>query len=243
MIGVALKGLLGRKLRAILTGFAIVLGVAMISGAFVLTDTLGKSFGGIYADSYKATDAVISSKQAIKTAEGSKEAPAFSAAVLERSPEPARRSSRAGRDRGRVETRRRGRQGDRKQNNGLAIGVDPESRPEPESDPARQRALAPRRRPDRDRQVDRRKARLRSRPDRRCVRRRPAGEVQVSGIVGFGSGGSIAGSTITVYDLATAQKLFDKRGKFDVIRVGAKRRVGRASWSGRSPVALRRRRR
>ena len=31
MIGVALKGLLGRKLRATLTAFAIVLGVAMIS--------------------------------------------------------------------------------------------------------------------------------------------------------------------------------------------------------------------
>ena len=44
MTGVALKGLLGRKLRAILTAFAIVLGVAMISGAFVLTDTLGKGF-------------------------------------------------------------------------------------------------------------------------------------------------------------------------------------------------------
>ena len=66
MIGVALKGLLGRKLRATLTAFAIVLGVAMISGAFVLTDTLGKSFDGIYNESYKATDAVISSKLAIK---------------------------------------------------------------------------------------------------------------------------------------------------------------------------------
>ena len=80
MIGVALKGLLGRKLRATLTAFAIVLGVAMISGAFVLTDTLGKSFDGIYSDSYKATDAVISSKVAIKTDDGDTEAPAFSAA-------------------------------------------------------------------------------------------------------------------------------------------------------------------
>ena len=33
MIRVALKGLLGRKLRAALTAFAIVLGVAMISGS------------------------------------------------------------------------------------------------------------------------------------------------------------------------------------------------------------------
>ena len=82
MIGVALKGLLGRKLRATLTAFAIVLGVAMISGAFILTDTLGKSFDGIYNESYKATDAVISSKAAIKTDDGTTEAPAFSADVL-----------------------------------------------------------------------------------------------------------------------------------------------------------------
>ena len=82
MIGVAIKGLLGRKLRATLTGFAIVLGVAMISGAFVLTDTLGKSFDGIYEESYDATDAVISSKVAIETQDGETEAPAFSAAVL-----------------------------------------------------------------------------------------------------------------------------------------------------------------
>ena len=47
MIGVALKGLFGRKLRTVLTAFAIVLGVAMISGSLVLTDTIGKSFDGI----------------------------------------------------------------------------------------------------------------------------------------------------------------------------------------------------
>jgi ABC-type antimicrobial peptide transport system permease subunit len=39
VIKVALRGLAGRKLRAVLTGIAIVLGVAMISGTYVLTDT------------------------------------------------------------------------------------------------------------------------------------------------------------------------------------------------------------
>ena len=96
MIGVALKGLLGRKLRATLTAFAIVLGVAMISGAFVLTDTLGKSFDGIFDESYKSTDAVISSKVAVKTQDGETEAPAFSAAVLRRCGGPARRTCRQG---------------------------------------------------------------------------------------------------------------------------------------------------
>jgi putative ABC transport system permease protein len=82
MIGVAMKGLLGRKLRAALTAFAIVLGVAMISGAFVLTDTLGKSFDGIFNESYKSTDAVISSKPAVGSSTESDQAPAFAAGVL-----------------------------------------------------------------------------------------------------------------------------------------------------------------
>ena len=73
MIGVALKGLLGRKLRAALTAFAIVLGVAMISGSFVLTDTLSKSFDSIYNETYESTDAVISSEEATDTADASVE--------------------------------------------------------------------------------------------------------------------------------------------------------------------------
>ena len=35
MTRVALRGILGRKLRTVLTAFAIVLGVAMVSGTFV----------------------------------------------------------------------------------------------------------------------------------------------------------------------------------------------------------------
>jgi putative ABC transport system permease protein len=40
MTGVALRGLLARRVRAVLTALAIVLGVAMVSGSFVLTDTI-----------------------------------------------------------------------------------------------------------------------------------------------------------------------------------------------------------
>ena len=47
MIGVALKGLLGRKLRTVLTALAIVLGVAMISGTYILTDTITSAFTSI----------------------------------------------------------------------------------------------------------------------------------------------------------------------------------------------------
>ena len=58
MIGVALKGLAGRKLRAVLTALAIILGVAMISGTYVLTDTIDKAFSNIFTSVYAGTDAV-----------------------------------------------------------------------------------------------------------------------------------------------------------------------------------------
>jgi putative ABC transport system permease protein len=66
MIGVALKGLLARKVRALLTAFAIVIGVSMVSGTFVLTDTMQKAFDGIFTASYDETDAVIAGKQIVE---------------------------------------------------------------------------------------------------------------------------------------------------------------------------------
>ena len=66
MIGVALKGLAGRKVRALLTAFAVVIGVSMVSGTFVLTDTMQKAFDGIFAASYEQTDAVIAGKEIVK---------------------------------------------------------------------------------------------------------------------------------------------------------------------------------
>src|SRR6059058_3009246 len=68
MTAVALKGLLGRKLRSILTGLAIVLGVAMISGTFVLTDTINKAFTNVFNVSYRHTDAIIAGKQFVSGA-------------------------------------------------------------------------------------------------------------------------------------------------------------------------------
>ena len=60
MIRVALAGILGRKLRTALTAIAIVLGVAMISGTYVLTDSISNAFDAIFTQSYRGTDAVIS---------------------------------------------------------------------------------------------------------------------------------------------------------------------------------------
>jgi putative ABC transport system permease protein len=62
---VALKGLAARKVRALLTALAVVIGVSMISGTYILTDTMQKAFDGIFQSSYADTDAVISGKEII----------------------------------------------------------------------------------------------------------------------------------------------------------------------------------
>jgi putative ABC transport system permease protein len=62
LIKVALRGLAGRKLRALLTGIAIVLGVAMISGTYILTDTIDRAFTSLFTESYAGTDAVVSGR-------------------------------------------------------------------------------------------------------------------------------------------------------------------------------------
>ncbi|HEY3207695.1 MAG TPA: ABC transporter permease, partial [Gaiellaceae bacterium] len=65
MTAVALKGLAARRLRAVLTALAIVLGVAMVSGSFVLTDTISRAFDTIFTSSYSHTDAVVSGKKLV----------------------------------------------------------------------------------------------------------------------------------------------------------------------------------
>ncbi|HYK07693.1 MAG TPA: FtsX-like permease family protein [Gaiellaceae bacterium] len=79
----ALKGLLGRKLRTALTALAIVLGVAMISGTYVLTDSIDSAFDTIFTEVRKGSSAVITGKAAFDLSEGSgASAPAFPESVL-----------------------------------------------------------------------------------------------------------------------------------------------------------------
>ena len=53
----------------------------------------------------------------------------------------------------------------------------------------------------------------------------PVHTLKISGFVKFGSVSTIGGATLAGFDLSTAQKLFDKDGKLDQIRVAAKKGV------------------
>jgi putative ABC transport system permease protein len=65
MLKATLKSLLARKLRLILSGLAVLLGVMFVSGSFVLTDTLGRSFQNMFTTSLADTDVIVTAMPAI----------------------------------------------------------------------------------------------------------------------------------------------------------------------------------
>jgi putative ABC transport system permease protein len=62
----ALRGLLTRKLRSVLTGFAVVIGVAFVVGTLVFTDTINESFKSLFERVQKGVDVSVEAHQAVK---------------------------------------------------------------------------------------------------------------------------------------------------------------------------------
>jgi putative ABC transport system permease protein len=63
MIALVLRGMAQRRLRSVLTGLAILLGVAMIAGTYVQTDQIRTAFEDIQATANQGTDAVVRPKR------------------------------------------------------------------------------------------------------------------------------------------------------------------------------------
>ena len=80
MTSLALKGLWARKVRALTTIFAVVLGVAFIAGSYVLTDTIFAAFDEIFNESLSGTSVVITAENPVKQENG--ETPTIGASLL-----------------------------------------------------------------------------------------------------------------------------------------------------------------
>ena len=80
MTRLAVKSLWARKVRALTTTLAVVIGVAFVAGTYILTDTTFAAFDEIFEDSLAKTDVVITARDAVRQESG--EAPSFKAAVL-----------------------------------------------------------------------------------------------------------------------------------------------------------------
>jgi putative ABC transport system permease protein len=227
MIGVALKGLLGRKLRTVLTALAIVLGVAMVSGTYILTDSITGAFTKIVDKSYENADAVVSGKVAFKNNDSNTATtPAFPASVLIRVQGLPEVASAVGTVADEVNLV--GRDGKIISTGGsppLAYSVDP--RGDQRFNPL---TLTTGRWPAGGDQItiDEKTANEKhfSVGNRLGVATDDGvRQFQITGIAKFASLSSIGGATIAVFDLATAQRLFHKPDQFDEVQVAAKQGV------------------
>lgn len=63
MLRLTLVSVLGHKVRYAMTAFAVLLGVAFISGTLVLTDTIGRTFDGLFTGVYHNTAAVVRAEE------------------------------------------------------------------------------------------------------------------------------------------------------------------------------------
>src|SRR5674476_665077 len=70
MTRLAFRSLASRPLRTILTTLAILLGVAMITGTYVLTDQIDKGFSDIFQTSFKGTAIIVEPKTSFAVTDG-----------------------------------------------------------------------------------------------------------------------------------------------------------------------------
>ncbi len=80
MTSLALKSLWARKVRALTTVLAVVIGVAFVAGTYILTDTTFAAFDEIFEDSLSKTDVVITARDEVEQESG--EVPSFSDDLL-----------------------------------------------------------------------------------------------------------------------------------------------------------------
>jgi len=75
MFPLVLRGFAQRKLRVLLTGIAVALGVALMAGTYILTDTINHSFAGIFQTANKGNSVVISPAETLGNNSGSETSP------------------------------------------------------------------------------------------------------------------------------------------------------------------------
>jgi putative ABC transport system permease protein len=222
MIGVALKGLAGRKIRALLTAFAVVIGVSMVSGTFILTDTMKQSFTGLFDASYEKTDAVIQGKEIVKDSfSGSgvtipesvltkvRALPEVEAATGEVSPQEANTADIIGKDGKAVA----------KESTGVSVDA-----ANPRFTPLK---LKTGEWPQGSKQVviDAGTAAKEHYGVGDTVKVSTGGQTrpyELTGIASFGDVDSLGFASIAAWDVKTAQTLLDREGRFDSVSIAAK---------------------
>ena len=225
----AIKGLLSRKLRTTLTAIAIVLGVAMISGTYVLTDSIDQAFDRIFTDIRQGSNAVISGKSAFDLSDQSGVTePTLDEALLAE----VRELPSVAQAEGSVDSDATQLIGDDGKvvvsggapNLGFSIAdgesvFNPLTRLDGDWPGPNEVVVDKETAADEDFEVGEMIG---------VQSEGPVERLRVSGIVQFSSGLTIGGATLAGFDLPTAQRLFNKVGRLDEIAVAAKPNVSDA---------------
>ena len=221
MTAFALRGLLGRKLRTALTAIAIVLGVATVSGTYVLTDSINNAFHSIFYATRAGSDAVVSGKSPFDVSGGTgTSAPSFDESLLQKVralPQVAEAQGQVNGDAHLIGKNGKAIVYGGAPNLGFSI-ADGASRFNPlqlvsGAWPKANEVV-----------IDKSTASKEHFKIGQIVGVQSQGPVErlrVSGTVKFGSVSTIGGATLAGFDLPTAQQLFGKRGKLDEIAVAA----------------------
>jgi putative ABC transport system permease protein len=80
LASLGLRSLWARRVRALGTTLAVVIGVAFVAGSYVLTDTIFAAFDEIFSDSLKGTSVVVTAKNPVEQENG--EIPTIGASLL-----------------------------------------------------------------------------------------------------------------------------------------------------------------
>ena len=214
------KGLLAHKLRLFLTAMAVVLGVSFVAGTFVLTDTISKTFDTLFTEITAGTDVSVRAASGFGEDAGAETTrdtvPATLLETVRRIPGVEVVAPTVGGYAQFVDER----------NKAVTTGGAPTlgfNWTEPELSPL---TLRSGREPQRGGEVVVDAVTAREHDfgvgDRvKLLFRGPPEEFTVVGITGFGEADNLAGATLAIFDVETAQRVFGKVGRFDSIEVKA----------------------
>jgi putative ABC transport system permease protein len=228
---VALRGLRARPLRTALTALAVVLGVAMIAGTYIFTDTINRSFTEVFAQANTGTDVAVTPKKVDE--DFSTDAPPLSDALVARVRATDGVRSASGAVFSDISIRKRN--GDAIGNGGLLSSLQPA--------PFEQFHFVAGRAPsDRDEiglDADTYKEEGFRLGDRvKIVGDDGARRYTLTGVARFGDEASIAGYPTAIATLPTAQSMSSKQGKLDGISVAGEPGVTPAKLRAKLQIAL-----
>jgi len=220
---VALKGLAWRKIRGVLTALAIVLGVAMVSGAFVVTDTMKKAADNLQTDSYAGIDGVVTGVASFRDDNSWQKTPSISESLVGK----VRKTPQVGTAVGTVLDQAKLVNSDGHvigQPPNFAVGIDATR---PGTDRLNPLNLGSGHWATRPGEVaidagTAKREHLSIGDSVGVVAVGPVRKFTIVGLVKWGNLDSLGTATVAAFDLRTAQALFDKRGEVDSISIAGR---------------------